>query len=119
MGAKRLMDLPKDFFTPASMFTFAGATTAVFVVVNGLQQAFDWRPRWLGLIVAQIVVNGGVYASGGNGLVNYGVGVVNGFLVFLAAGGATGALASAVPGSVTIQSVSSAKPHRGFLGPWF
>jgi len=55
------MDLPKDFFTAASMFTFTGSTGAVFVIVNGIKAATNWTRAWFGLVVALIVVNLGVY----------------------------------------------------------
>jgi hypothetical protein len=118
------MELPKDFFTLSSMFTFTGAAGGTFVVTNGLQQAFGWRPKWLGLAIAQLIVNVGVYSSGGVSVVDYFVGVVNGFLVYLTAGGATGAASKALEPDLKLHSVAppEAPPEtkrRSFLTPWF
>jgi hypothetical protein len=82
------LDIPKEFFTLQSMLTLTGATGAVFVVANGLQQAFNFNPRWLALAVSQVIVLGGVYMTGGAGI-DYFVGLVNGFLVYCASAGAT------------------------------
>lgn len=58
----------------------SGSTGATFVVCNGLQKAFNFNPRWLALLVAQIIVLVGVYAVGKRELLDYFVGVINGFL---------------------------------------
>ncbi len=49
------MDVPKEFFTLQSMLTLSGATGATFVIANGLQRAFDFNPRWLVLLIAEII----------------------------------------------------------------
>src|SRR5690242_13593888 len=84
--------IPKEFFTLQSMLTLSGATGATFVVCNGLQTAFNFNPRWLALGVAQVIVLTGTYLSGGSG-VDFFIGVINGFLVFCTAAGATHAAA--------------------------
>jgi hypothetical protein len=121
------MDLPKDFYTLQSMLTLSGSTGATFVVCNGLQRAFDFNPKWLALAVAQIIVLSGVYVSGGSSMVDYLIGVINGFLVFCSAGGATSALANQAPtggiargaparDAVNPQQMSR---NRSFFSPWF
>lgn len=114
--ARLSMDLPKDFFTAASMATFVGSTGAVLVVVNGLKMATGWHPAWLGLIVAQIIVNAGVYGSGGQDFLAYLVGVVNGFLVYLTAGGATGAAGAALDNGIHPQGLTQSKD---FFSAWW
>jgi hypothetical protein len=58
-----------------------------FVISNGLQLAFNFNPRWLALLISQVIVLSGVY-MGGVGI-DYFVGLVNGFLVYCTAAGAT------------------------------
>jgi hypothetical protein len=82
------MDVPKEFFTLQTMLTLSGATGAVFVIANGSQLAFNFNPRWLALAIAQVIVLSGVYLTQGHGP-DYFVGVVNGFLVYCTAAGAT------------------------------
>ena len=118
------MDTPKDFYTLASMLTLSGSTGATFVICNGLQRAFDFNPRWLGLAVAAVVVLGGVYASGGRSPVDYLIGIINSFLVYCSAAGATGALGSGGDRPVsrgTTMAPSDGHPgsKRRFLSPWF
>jgi hypothetical protein len=78
--------LPTEFFTPQSMLTLTGATGIVFVIVNGVKTAFDFNPKWFGLLVSQVISLVGVALSGGHGL-SYFVGVINGFLIFSTAAG--------------------------------
>ena len=119
------VELPKDFFTTASMLTLSGATGATFVICNGLQRAFDFNPRWLALGVAEIIILAGVYASGGasggHTLTDYLIGIINGFLVYCSAGGATGVLGNATQGGGAPGAVPAAQREngRGFLTPWF
>jgi hypothetical protein len=120
------MELPKEFFTLQSMLTLTGATGAVFVVSNGMQKAFDFNPKWLALAIAQVIVLAGAYFSGGKGI-DYFVGVVNGFLVYCTAAGATvvaGGSNSAVArdglvGTTTQAGAPQRGPKRRFLTSWF
>ncbi|OSJ13535.1 hypothetical protein BST63_16465 [Bradyrhizobium canariense] len=116
--------MPNEFFTVQSMLTLSGATGATFVICNGLQTAFNFNPKWLGLLVAQIIVLAGVVASGGAGPMPYLVGVINGFLVYCSAAGATSAVGGggAPPiarGQVPGQDAPLTPARRGFLTPWF
>jgi hypothetical protein len=122
------MEISKDFFTVQSMLTLSGSTGATFVVCNGLQRAFNFNPRWLGLVIAQIIVLVGVYASGGRSVADFFIGVINGFLVFCSATGATSALGSGGAENVVARGGTPAadaiRPQRagnqrGFLSPWF
>ena len=114
-----MVDVPKEFFTPQSMFTFSGATGATFVVANGIQRAFNFNPSWLALVIAQFIVLCGVTYSTGPSLLNYAVGAVNGFLVFCAAGGVTGVAAAATSPPPPLATPQSASPRRAFLSSWF
>ena len=122
LEALTLMDLPKEFFTPQSMLTLTGATGATFVIANGLQRAFDFNPKWLALVIAISICLFGVFTTGGH-TIDYFVGLVNGFLVYCTAAGATG-----LAGSSELQAhakaegagtrSSSALPSRRFLSRW-
>lgn len=123
------LDIPKEFFTLQSMLTLTGATGSVFVISNGLQRAFDFNPRWLALAVSQVIVLGGVYMTGGTGI-DYFVGLVNGFLVYCTAAGATLVGAGTGGGGVVARDISvatandakypQANPYRRrFLTSWF
>jgi hypothetical protein len=119
------MALPKEFFTPESMLTLAGAAGATFVVCNGLQKAFDFNPRWLGLAIAQLIVLAGTAATGPAGVPDYLVGVINGFLVFLTAAGGTSAGSGGAAGQPIARGAAErgapapSAGRRGFLTPWF
>ncbi len=120
------VQIPSEFFTLQSMLTLTGASGATFVVCNGLQRAFDFNPRWLALLVAQIVVIVGTHLShtGGVGLGDYFVAVLNGFLVYATAAGTTHILggpseAPAVARGAREVSPPSFGSRRRFLSPWF
>jgi hypothetical protein len=116
------------FFSLQSMMTLGGATGATFVVCNGIQRAFDYNPRWLALLVAQLLCLGVVYQSGGLAS-DYVIGVINGFLVYCSAAGATG-VASAATGAPPLRDANArsgrvaheaapAAEKRRFLSVWF
>ena len=118
------MVLPKEFFTPESMLTLAGASGSTFVICNSLQRAFDFNPRWLALLVAQAIVLVGTASSGATAVPDYLVGVVNGFLVYLTAAGGTSAAGGSggqpvARGAAERAAQVSPGGRRGFLTPWF
>lgn len=116
------MELPKEFFTLQSMVTLAGAAGATFVVCNGLQKAFNFNPRWLALVVAQVIVLAGTASTGATRPIDYLVGIINGFLVYLTAAGGTDAAAGATgaqPVARGAAAQSAPQPKRRFLTPWF
>jgi hypothetical protein len=115
--------VPKEFFTLQSMLTLSGATGATFVICNGLQTAFNFNPRWLALAVAQLIVLIGTHLSGGSG-VDYFIAVINGFLVFCTAAGATHAASGGSGQAIARSAGDAANPQPGrvrrrFLSPWF
>jgi hypothetical protein len=55
------MEVPSEFFTLQSMLTLSGATTATYVISNGLQHAFNYNPKWLALAIALAISLFGVH----------------------------------------------------------
>jgi hypothetical protein len=91
-----------EFFTVQSLGTFAGTVGTTTVVTNGIQRAFAINPKWMGLAIAEVTcvaVVAFAHASPPAGSVilesDYFIAIINGFLVYLAAAGATAAAASA------------------------
>ena len=111
------MELPSEFFTVQSMLTLSGATGATFVVSNGMQQAFNFNPKWLALLIALLIVELGVFLTGGT-TVQHLVGVVNGFLVYSCAAGGTSMLGQGTPDAID-RGQALAPNRRRFLSPWF
>jgi hypothetical protein len=117
------MDMPKDFFTIQSMLTLSGATGATFVVSNAIQAAFNFNPKWLALVIAEVIVLTGVFLTNSASLVDYMIGVINGCLVYTSAAGATGVLGGGAPTGVARGTAGAAPPTpkqaRQFLTSWF
>jgi len=123
------MELPKDFFTIQSMLTLSGATGATFVVSNTIQSALNYNPRWLALVIAQVIVLFGVYLTQSNSVVDYFIGVINGCLVYTSAAGATGVLSGGnAPAGVVARGAEGIEAagdpriiqgRRRFLSSWF
>ncbi|WP_447963190.1 hypothetical protein [Nitrospira sp. Ecomares 2.1] len=122
------MEVPREFFTLQSMLTLTGATGAVFVVCNAIQAAFNFNPKWLALLLSEVISMAGVALSGGHGL-DYFVGLVNGCLIFSSAAGVVainsgGDAKSRGDGTVTAEDIrkgvsTSSRRGRGFFAPWF
>jgi hypothetical protein len=117
--------LPKEFFTLQSMLTLTGATGAVYVVCNGLQAALNFNPKWLALAVAQVIALVGVQQTGGSGI-DYFIGIINGFLIYCTAAGASAiggrgrrGVARAAPPSREAHLPQPDAYRRRFLTSWF
>jgi len=111
--------LPKEFFTIEAMGTLAGVTAATLVIVNGCQRAFNFNPAWFGLAVAEMICLTWVFVSGGVGS-DWFIAVINGFLVYAAAGGVTGAGASVTGSTVVAKGARpGARTQRRFFSPWW
>jgi SNF family Na+-dependent transporter len=80
--------LPTEFFTLQSMLTLTGATGVVFVVSNGLQRVFNYNPKWMALLIAEVIAIIGVILTKNYGISDFFVGIVNGFLIYSTAIGA-------------------------------
>ena len=55
--------LSKELFTPKSLTTLVGLTGMVYVASNSLQKAFNFNPKWLALVIAEILSLLAVYIS--------------------------------------------------------
>lgn len=87
----KLMDEVTQFYTLGTLMTLTGAAGATFVITNGLQNAFTYNPRWLGLLVAFVVTLAPLVvlplAEDQTLPQAIFVGICNAFLVFATAGG--------------------------------
>jgi uncharacterized membrane protein len=109
--------IPKDFFTLESMLTLTGATGAVVVICNGLQTAFNFNPKWLGLLIAVIISITGVYFSSGSGS-DYFIGFINGFLIYATATGTNAVTAKSTGATARgLENYTAAK--RSFFSRWW
>ncbi|NID11268.1 hypothetical protein [Fibrivirga algicola] len=111
--------LPNDFFTTNSITTFAGATGVTYVIANGLQKAFDFNPKWLALAIGILVCEIGAAVSGSTAVVDYLMAIINGFLVFNAAGGITSLSGQPTPLAKQGEREGVGRPAREFSTPWY
>ncbi len=118
--------LPNEFFTIQSMLTLTGATGVVYVVSNSLQRVFDFNPKWLALLIAQIIAIVGVFMSQNVGIGDIFVGVVNGFLIYSTAVGANQITARNSNDVGIVRSMQWSMPYirtetnkRKFNTKWF
>jgi len=126
--------LPPEFFTAHSMTTLLGATGIVVAICGGIQSAFNYNPRWLGLAISILVtVIGTILSKAETGAMQYVIGVLNGFLVYASSSGATQVIGSRTnaPGAKTnvdpppLPGGAKAASHhpkpfkRGFFSPWW
>lgn len=80
------MNLPENFYTWESVTTLSGAVTATFVLTNTARHAFGFDPRWLSLVISQLISLLAVYFSKGL-LADYLLGIINGCLIYCTATG--------------------------------
>ena len=119
-----------QFFTWGSLLSLAGASGATFVVTNTLKMAFNFSPKWIGLLIAQIVCVG-TAAYLGKSSSDYVIAILNGCLVYLSAAGASvtgAAIANPAPVDATSRDgnvlaprapVPAGKTSRAFFDSWF
>ncbi|MDB5024312.1 MAG: hypothetical protein JWP78_2067 [Mucilaginibacter sp.] len=120
------MEIPAQFFTVESMLTLTGASGATYLICNGLQKAIDFNPKWLALAVAVGLSLVGVYLAKETKVTDYFVGVVNGFLIYATAAGATEA-GSKKPDRSSAETTTFGStadsapplPKRTFRSSWF
>jgi hypothetical protein len=108
----------------ASLGTIGGLTLATTAVTNGLARAFEWQPRWLGLIVSLLVCLATAFFDGTIAGVNLFLAVLNGFVVYLAAAGTSAAGAAIQKGPVgngheLPGGLEGTRVDRRLLRPWF
>jgi len=78
-----------DLMTLQSLATLGGASFATTAVANVSQQVFGFNPRWLALLVAELVMLGvTAQATGSTAIAPYVIAVINGTIVYSAAVGA-------------------------------
>jgi hypothetical protein len=125
-------EMSNEFYTLTTLGTLAGATGATVAVTNALKVAFDLNPKWLGLLIAEIVCLGILMAIGPTRQSDWFIAVLNGCLVFTTAAGATtvGAAATGnIDGTASAGAARSgnvqterpgpaAKAKRSFWSPW-
>jgi hypothetical protein len=115
-----LQTLPNDLFTVASMCTLAGATAITSVITNSCQHAFNWNPKWLGLVVAILVMLVGAALTPDAKAVNYVMAVINGFLSYASAAGIMQMAGTPIPQPPANSSARSFRtPIRRFSSKWF
>jgi SNF family Na+-dependent transporter len=113
------MTLPGDFFTAGSMLTLAGATVITTLITNSCQYAFNWNPKWLGLVVGIIITITGTIFTTDPKAVNFVMAVINGFLVYASSTGIMQMVGTPVPKPDSDRDIRSFKEHRGFLQQWY
>ena len=140
------LSLPSNFITAESFASLGGSSAIVFVVSNTLQSVFNFNPKWFAFVLSLIVgvVGAAVLhhasaAAPNPSLLEYGLGLLNGFLIYLTAAGGTAVLASAggkgnrqsgdgspapqPPATALLRErvapSGAAVSKRGFLHPWF
>src|SRR5688572_7066998 len=88
-----------DFFRPGSIATFAGATTAVWLITNLFRVLVGRDSVIAGFVIALIVSFVGAYSTGSiNGLVPGFLVFLNGCLLFFTGAGVQGFANTAVKG---------------------
>ena len=114
-----MADIPSDLFTWTSLGTLSGLTGATVVVTNTAARAFDWAPKWLGLLVA-LVLCVGLAVMNSSAINGYALALLNACLVYLTAAGASSAGAAAVrpKSSGTLESIEDEQPSA-FFNRWF
>lgn len=111
--------MPSTFFTNESFFSLAGATAIVFVVCNTLQRVFNFNPKWLALLLSEIVAVFGAWSTARQHVPSdYFIAVLNGCLIYSAAGGGTAIASSTEAGQQKGASVQGPR-RRSFLSHWF
>jgi hypothetical protein len=123
--------LPDDFFKVESMVNFGVVVLMTTVICNALQRALNFNPRWLALLVAEIICLANFAMTGGKPLIGWLVAFANGCLVYLTAVGANSvgnqAVNTLAPRSAPAQPqsaegtgpVARGAGKRSFWSPWF
>ena len=111
--------MPSTFFTNESFFSLAGSTAIVFVVCNTIQRVFNFNPKWFALLLSEMVALFGTWAAQRSHLPSdYLIALLNGCLIYSAAGGGTAIAASAETGNRK-GLLGDLTHERKFLSSWF
>jgi hypothetical protein len=106
--------MPDPSVSPAlvsanSLASLPVAVAATISVCNGMQYAINFNPKWLALLVAQALMIALVINATDAGAMDYLLGILNGFVVYTSAVGATAAVAANKAGS-------QIKPQSDYTG---
>jgi hypothetical protein len=114
------MEPMKAFFTPGSIATFTGATSAVWIITNVFRVLVGRDSVIAGFIIALIVAFVGAYSTQAlNGLVPGFLVFLNGCLLFFTAAGVQGFANGATQGRPVAQPKVQGRGRVKFLTPWF
>jgi hypothetical protein len=120
--------LPLQLLDLATLSTIGGQVVATTAVTNGLARAFNWQPRWLGLVVALLSCGTTTYLSSPGAGNDWFLAVLNAFVVYFAAAGTSAAGAAVttpppnhmeMPQGNGHESVGHNTANDRFLRPWF
>jgi hypothetical protein len=119
----QFMAMAGDFFTPESLGTLAGATSATLAISNTIQHIFNVNPRWLAFGVAEAICLGLVAVLQIDGAspvtaTAWFIAVLNGFLVLCSAAGLT-SIGNKALGTTDTRKLESIGERRRFWMPWF
>ena len=114
------MDLPPDFFTNRSFVSLAGCSGIVFIVCNTLQGALNFNPRWLALVLSELVaIYGAHLANTPRVPSDYFIAALNGCLIYCTAAGGTAVVGAAKETGAPKGLVGSPPPsRRAFASRW-
>ena len=115
-----MAEIPSDLFTWTSLGTLSGLTGATVVVTNTAARAFDWAPKWLGLLVATVLCVG-LAVMNSSAINGYALALLNACLVYLTAAGASSAGAAAISpkSGGTLESLDGEAPSSKLFPRWF
>ncbi len=113
------MEIPNEFFTVESMLTLAGATLITTVVTNSVQYAFSWNPKWFGLAIAMIIALAGVILTSDSKLLDFLIGIVNGFFIYANSTGIMQMAGNPAGLEATGTTGVSAEYKRRFMDKWY
>ena len=112
----------QDFFKLGTFATLAGSTGIVYVVCGGIQQVFNYKPKWLALLISIIVSFIGLAISPMDpkikDWVEYLIAFLNGFLIFMTATGTNQITAKGNPVLPVQQNIQKANTRRFNTNWW-
>jgi hypothetical protein len=107
---------PSDVITWKTLGTLAGASGITVLICNVMQATFNFNPRWLALLVSEILCIAVVYYTKSQESGAYFLGVLNGFLVCSSAVGVAQVIGQGAGGP---GAGGGPIPRRRFFDPWF
>lgn len=114
-----------EFFTWESFTTLSGTSFFTVIICNSLQHAFHFNPRWLALIVAEILCIAIAFFNNAGAAREYFLAIANGFLVYSSAAGSAqiigrdNAISSTSTTSSNLPPPSGGTRTRRFWSKWF